>query len=185
MMRRAAATLALALALLVAMATSAFAASPHFLFANNSIDTSTGALNTAFKEAGLGTGTTSVGITLSADATATYQCYNKAGHLQLPLRAAPVPGCGELLEHSGDGPVRQFNPRHAGPDLGHGPHQNRLTSHTANDSPSRACRATGGRVKDRPGRPLRAGLVDEPDLSQPAAAMLRSATSTAAARHHG
>ncbi len=59
---------------------SAFAASPHFLFANNSIDTSTGALNTAFKEAGLGTGTTSVGITLSADATATYQCYNKAGN---------------------------------------------------------------------------------------------------------
>jgi hypothetical protein len=80
MMRRAATILALALALLVAMATAAFADSPHFLFANNSIDTSTGALNTAFKEAGLGTGTTSVGITLSADATATYQCYNKAGN---------------------------------------------------------------------------------------------------------
>jgi hypothetical protein len=54
--------------------------SPHFLFANNSIDTSTGALNTAFKEAGLGTGMTSVGITVSADATATYQCYNKPGN---------------------------------------------------------------------------------------------------------
>jgi hypothetical protein len=54
--------------------------SPHFLFANNSIDTSTGALNTSFKEVGLGTGTTSVGITLTADATATYQCYNKAGN---------------------------------------------------------------------------------------------------------
>src|SRR6266536_5814952 len=65
---------------LVMGATAAFADSPHFLFANNSIDTSTGALNTMFKEAGLGTGTTSVGITLSADATATYQCYNKAGN---------------------------------------------------------------------------------------------------------
>ena len=59
---------------------AAQADSPHFLFANNSINTSTGALNTAFKEAGLGTGTTSVGITLTADATATYQCYNKAGN---------------------------------------------------------------------------------------------------------
>ena len=58
----------------------AAADSPHFLFANNSINTSTGALNTAFKEVGLGTGTTSVGITLTADATATYQCYNKAGN---------------------------------------------------------------------------------------------------------
>lgn len=59
---------------------AAQADSPHFLFANNSIDTSTGALNTSFKEVGLGTGTTSVGITLTADATATYQCYNKAGN---------------------------------------------------------------------------------------------------------
>jgi hypothetical protein len=59
---------------------AAFAASPHFLFANSSIDTSTGALNVSFKEAGLGTGTTSVAITVTADATATYQCYNKAGN---------------------------------------------------------------------------------------------------------
>ena len=59
---------------------AALADSPHFLFANNSIDTTTGLLNTAFKEVGLGTGTTSVGITVSADATATYQCYNKAGN---------------------------------------------------------------------------------------------------------
>jgi hypothetical protein len=73
-------TLPVLLVTLVMGATSAFADSPHFLFADNSIDTSTGALNTMFKEAGLGTGTTSVGITLSADATATYQCYNKAGN---------------------------------------------------------------------------------------------------------
>ena len=59
---------------------AAQADSPHFLFATNSIDTSTGALNTSFKEVGLGTGATSVGITLTADATATYQCYNKAGN---------------------------------------------------------------------------------------------------------
>lgn len=59
---------------------AANADSPHFLFANSSINTSTGALNVSFKEAGLGTGTTSVGITITADATATYQCYNKAGN---------------------------------------------------------------------------------------------------------
>ena len=59
---------------------AAQADSPHFLFATNSINTSTGALNTSFKEVGLGTGTSSVGITLTADATATYQCYNKAGN---------------------------------------------------------------------------------------------------------
>jgi len=64
----------------LALAPSAMADSPHFLFANNSIDTSSGALNTSFKEVGLGTGTTSVTITLTADATATYQCYNKAGN---------------------------------------------------------------------------------------------------------
>jgi hypothetical protein len=72
--------LATVLIAVVVFPAAALADSPHFLFANNSIDTSTGALNTAFKEAGLGTGTTSVGITLTADATATYQCYNKAGN---------------------------------------------------------------------------------------------------------
>ncbi len=79
-MRRIAFVLISAVATVVMTATAALADSPHFLYANNSINTSTGALNTAFKEAGLGTGTTSVGITLSADATATYQCWNKAGN---------------------------------------------------------------------------------------------------------
>jgi hypothetical protein len=74
------AALAAIVGAVAALSTVAFADSPHFLFANNSIDTSTGALNTSFKEVGLGTGTTSVGITLTADATATYQCYNKAGN---------------------------------------------------------------------------------------------------------
>jgi len=72
--------LPLMLAGVVMAASPALADSPHYLFANNSIDNSTGALNTSFKEAGLGTGTTSVNETLTADATATYQCYNKAGN---------------------------------------------------------------------------------------------------------
>jgi hypothetical protein len=79
-MRRIAFVLIAAVTTVVMGASAALADSPHFLFANNSIDTSTGALNTAFKEVGLGTGTTSVNITLTADATATYQCYNKAGN---------------------------------------------------------------------------------------------------------
>jgi len=79
-MRRILFVLVSALAAVVMGASAALAASPHFLFANNSIDTSTGQLNTAFKEVGLGTGTTSVGITITADSTATYQCYNKAGN---------------------------------------------------------------------------------------------------------
>ncbi len=72
--------LAAALAAIVLVAGPAAADSPHFIFANNSIDTSTGALVTSFKDAGLGTGTTSIAITLSATASATYQCYNKAGN---------------------------------------------------------------------------------------------------------
>src|SRR5215813_4622086 len=79
-MRRILFVLISAFAAVVMGASAALADSPHFLFATNSIDTSTGQLNTMFKEVGLGTGTTSVGITVTADATATYQCYNKAGN---------------------------------------------------------------------------------------------------------
>jgi hypothetical protein len=62
-------------------ATSAFADSPHFLFADNSVSSSTGALTTSFKDAGLGTGTTSIQITLTVDnATAVYQCFNNGGN---------------------------------------------------------------------------------------------------------
>src|SRR5215471_16497620 len=80
MMRRIAFVLITAVTTVVMGATAALADSPHFLFATNTINSSTGALNTSFKEVGLGTGTTSVGITVTADATATYQCYNKAGN---------------------------------------------------------------------------------------------------------
>jgi hypothetical protein len=95
--------LATVLAAVVVFPAAAPADSPHFLFATNSIDTSTGALNTAFKEAGLGTGTTSVAITLTADATATYQCYNKAGNKPqgVPKTFGPSGVSG-----SGDFPVR-------------------------------------------------------------------------------
>src|SRR5215475_1256268 len=79
-MRRIAFILITAVTTVVIGASAALAQNAHFQFANNSIDASTGALNTMFKEVGLGTGTTSVGITLTADATATYQCYNKAGN---------------------------------------------------------------------------------------------------------
>ena len=63
------------------LTTAVFADSPHFLFADNSVSTSTGALTTSFKDAGLGTGTTSIQITLSVKtATAVYQCFNNGGN---------------------------------------------------------------------------------------------------------
>jgi hypothetical protein len=79
-MRRIAFVLISAVAAVVMTATAALADSPHFIFATNSIDTSNGALVTSFKDAGLGTGTSSIEISLSAMASATYQCYNKAGN---------------------------------------------------------------------------------------------------------
>ena len=79
-MRRIAFVLISAVAAVVMTATAALADSPHFISATNSIDTTTGALVTSFKDAGLGTGTSSIAITLSATASATYQCYNKAGN---------------------------------------------------------------------------------------------------------
>jgi len=79
-MRRIVFVLISAAAAVMLTATSALADSPHFVFANNSINAQTGALVTSFKDAGLGTGTSSINITLSAQASATYQCYNKAGN---------------------------------------------------------------------------------------------------------
>lgn len=59
---------------------AAFADSPHFLYANSSISSSTGALTVSFKDAGLGTGVSTVTITLDVfKATATYH-----GHRRLP-----------------------------------------------------------------------------------------------------
>jgi hypothetical protein len=56
----------------------ALAASAHFLYASGSVDNS-GSLSVSFKEAGLGNGATTAGITLSADASALYQCFNNGG----------------------------------------------------------------------------------------------------------
>src|SRR6266516_172908 len=63
-----------------AFASTAVADSPHFLFATNSVSTTTGALTTSFKDAGLGTGATSIEITLSVtNAVAVYECFNHGG----------------------------------------------------------------------------------------------------------
>jgi hypothetical protein len=80
-MRRIAVVLMSAVFGVAMAATPAFADSPHFLYADNSVSSSTGALTTSFKDAGLGTGTTSIQITLTVDnATAVYQCFNNGGN---------------------------------------------------------------------------------------------------------
>jgi len=60
-------------------ATTVLADSPHFLYADASIDSSTGALTVSFKDAGLGTGVSSIEVSLNANATAEYQCWNNGG----------------------------------------------------------------------------------------------------------
>jgi len=80
-MRRIAFVFITSVAAVVLTATSALADSPHFLFANNSVSSTTGALTTSFKDAGLGTGTASIEITLSVTtASAVYQCFNNGGN---------------------------------------------------------------------------------------------------------
>jgi len=62
-------------------ATAALADSPHFLFANSSVSSSTGALTVNFKEVGLGNTATTEQVTLTvATASADYQCWNNGGH---------------------------------------------------------------------------------------------------------
>jgi hypothetical protein len=70
--------LAAALAAIVLAAGPAAADSPHFISEGTASITSTGAYNVSnFKEAGLGNlGVTSISITLSATASATYACVN-------------------------------------------------------------------------------------------------------------
>lgn len=61
-------------------AQAALADSPHFLSANSSISSSTGALTVSFKEVGLGTTVSTEVVTLTVDtATAVYQCFNNGG----------------------------------------------------------------------------------------------------------
>ena len=81
MLKRLAIPIAIFCVMAVAL-TGAFADSPHFLFANTSLNSNTGALTVSFKEAGLGnSGVTSTQITLTVNtASATYQCWNKGGN---------------------------------------------------------------------------------------------------------
>jgi hypothetical protein len=103
-MRRIAFVLISAVAAVVMTATAALADSPHFLFADNSISSSTGALNTSFKDAGLGTGVTSIKITLTVDkATAVYQCFNNGGNHP---KAGNKETVSESLTTTGTFPVR-------------------------------------------------------------------------------
>jgi len=85
-------------------ASAALADSPHFQFANSSVSSTTGALTVDFKEVGLGTGTSSVQITLTVDnATAVYQCFNKGGNHP---KAGNKETVSMSLQASGNFPVR-------------------------------------------------------------------------------
>jgi hypothetical protein len=77
MRKRILATAVMAFALVGLMATAAVATSPHFIFANGSLNAD-GSLTVDFKEAGLGTNQNIV-YKLTADATVTYVCVNKGG----------------------------------------------------------------------------------------------------------
>jgi hypothetical protein len=57
----------------------AFADSPHWISSSDSINSNTGVLTCSFKEAGLGT-VSSTFISCSADASATYYCVNGGGN---------------------------------------------------------------------------------------------------------
>jgi hypothetical protein len=85
------------------LATVVLADSPHFIFANNSIN-SAGTLTTSFKDAGLGTGTTSIQITVTVNtATALYQCFNNGGNHP---KAGNKETVSTSLSKSGTFPVR-------------------------------------------------------------------------------
>ncbi len=80
-MRRIAAIVAALFGLTIAMATPAFADSPHFLVASSSINSSSAALNVSFKEVGLGNTVSTEQVTLTvATATGDYQCFNNGGN---------------------------------------------------------------------------------------------------------
>jgi hypothetical protein len=93
-----------ALVVMLATAAVALADSPHFIRASATINNS-GQLVCTFKEAGLGTTATSADISCSADATATYQCWNKGGnHPQAGNKetvGGPVSGGGEFPIRNG------------------------------------------------------------------------------------
>jgi hypothetical protein len=63
--------------IVLAMASPAYAVSPHFISASATVNAS-GTLTVNFKEAGLGTNQL-ISYTATADATATYVCVNRGG----------------------------------------------------------------------------------------------------------
>jgi hypothetical protein len=103
-MRRSAIVLVGALVVVALGAQASLADSPHFLSANSSISSSTGALTVSFKEVGLGTTVATEQVTLSVDlATAVYQCWNNGGHHP---KAGNKETVSESLETTGSFPVR-------------------------------------------------------------------------------
>jgi hypothetical protein len=78
-MRRVIIIIALMSAMFALTAQAALADNPSFHYANASVSSSTGALSVDFKLTGLGTATTA-DVSLTADASATYQCWNNGGH---------------------------------------------------------------------------------------------------------
>jgi hypothetical protein len=83
---------------------AAFADSPHFIKASASIDND-GNLVCTFKEAGLGSTTSTEAVTCSADATAVYACINGGDkHPKAANKATvsgPVSGGGEFPVRNG------------------------------------------------------------------------------------
>lgn len=83
-------------------AVPALADSPHFVKASASTDNS-GNLVVTFKEAGLGTTVTTEHITVTADASAEYGCFNKGGNHP---QAANKETVTQPVSGGGDFPVR-------------------------------------------------------------------------------
>jgi hypothetical protein len=105
-MRRFAIALLLALLMLVLAVSAALAASPHFISEGTASISSSGAyVVTNFKEAGLGTTTTTEAITLSATASATYACINGGGNHPSATNketvTAPVSNTGSFAVRNG------------------------------------------------------------------------------------
>jgi hypothetical protein len=73
------AQLAVVLGVMLASSAITYADNPHFISASAVLNQD-GTLTATFKEVGLGNGAATAGITLSADATAVYQCFNRGGN---------------------------------------------------------------------------------------------------------
>jgi hypothetical protein len=103
-MRRFAALLLTLVGASFALAGPAAADSPNFHFASASVSSTTGALDVAFKETGLGNTVSTEQVTLTVDtATAVYQCFNNGGNHP---KAGNKETVSESLTTTGTFPVR-------------------------------------------------------------------------------